>query len=99
MSKQKNETIGAIDCTACGEASDIRRTDSGKLYIQCAECGTDIRHGKKFQEYILKHGKFTESPLMEEGGPEPEPVAEEKPAPTPARAPEKIKDEEDTWIW
>ena len=58
MSKAKNPTIGKIPCTCCLVAADVRKTASGSLYIHCTTCGTDVRKGAAFQNYIAGKAEF-----------------------------------------
>jgi len=61
MPKPINKDIGTCPCVTkgCEVTAHIRKIkNEGKLYLDCAECGSLRLRGQRFQDYILDNGLF-----------------------------------------
>lgn len=55
-SKQKNQNIGMIACSCCGQMSAVRRekNNTGKFYWDCLRCGRIKPNMPAGQDYIME---------------------------------------------
>lgn len=83
-----SETVGSIKCPTCGAAAPIKKNKRGALFIACRSCGSDPRHSKPLQEYILANGDF-------ERGKKPAAVPEPEKKTTPKKAAPPSNDDDD----